>query len=64
MTLTQLAYKYQVEILLRDCEHSLKHSHEIPVIDRLLLADKLKLKSVLVSRARILMSGLNINSPL
>ena len=51
MTLTQLAYKYQVEILLRDCEHSLKHSHEIAVIDRLLLADRLKLQSVLVSPA-------------
>ena len=51
MSLSQLAHKYDVQTLLKECENSLKHAHEIPIMDRLLLADRLKLKCVLVSRA-------------
>jgi len=47
MSTTRLAHKYDVEMLLKDCAHSLKHAHEIPIIERLLLADRLQLKSVL-----------------
>jgi len=46
ISLAKLAHKYDVQSLLKDCEHSLKHGHEIPIIDRLLLADRLNLKSV------------------
>jgi hypothetical protein len=48
MALTSLAHKYDVQMLLKDCMHSLKHAHEIAIIDRLLLADQLQLQSVLV----------------
>ena len=49
LAITQLAHKYDVQTLLKECEYSLKHAHEIPVIDRLLLAYRLQLMSVLVS---------------
>ena len=48
MALTELAQKYDIPALMKKCERSLKHAHEIAVIDRLLLADRLKLKSVTV----------------
>ena len=50
MSLASLACKYKIPTLLKECEHSLKYAHEIDVIDRILLADRLKLKSVTVSR--------------
>ena len=50
MSLTQLAHKYKIKTLLEKCEHSLKHAHEISIMKRLLLADRLKLENVLVSQ--------------
>jgi len=49
MTITELAHKHDVSALLEDCENYLKDTHEIPIIDRLLLADRLKLHNILVS---------------
>jgi len=49
MSLTELAHEYKVKGLLAECERSLKFAHELPIIDRLLLADRLKLGNVLVS---------------
>jgi len=49
MGVTRLAHQYDVEILLAECERSLKHAHEVPIIDRLLLAELLQLEGVLVS---------------
>jgi len=48
IALTILADKYDVRSLMIDCERSLKFAYEIPVIDRLVLADRLQLKSVLI----------------
>jgi len=54
MALAILADKYDVKSLLIDCERSLKYAHEISFIDRLVLADRLHLKSVLIHLANIL----------
>jgi len=50
MAMTKLAHKYVIPTLLEECEHCLKNADEIAVIDRLLLADRLKLQDVLVSQ--------------
>jgi len=54
MALTILADKYDVPTLLAECERSLKFAYEIPVIDRLVLADRLQLKNVQIHLAAIL----------
>ena len=48
IAVTKLAHRYDVEFLLADCERSLKMAHEIPMVERLLLADQLQLHDVLV----------------
>jgi len=52
MALIKLAEKYEVKTLMAECERRLKFAHEIPILDRLLLADRLKLNSVLVGFGR------------
>ena len=52
VALTKLAQKYQIKTLVDECERCLMFAHEIPVLDRLLLADQLQLKSVLVGLGR------------
>ena len=43
-----LAFKYDVQILMNECERCLKFAHEISVVDRLILADKLGLNDLKV----------------
>jgi len=45
-SLAMLAYKYDVKILLNHCERCMKFAHEIPVMDRLLLADRSELSDL------------------